>query len=164
MPTKIMIAMISMMIGVFLLGISLGIYIEGTNTMDDVPMEENTPTEDEFAPEDNEDEVTPEDVFIGDINLDVIAGHLNLEGNESVSGEIVNAIDGRTYLDNAIDIYQFDVDSFEYQNAVAFGTVLMYQTIEVNVSACNGGYILIIYDSYEGNRDELIEKFMSIKM
>lgn len=177
---KVQVLQILIVILLVVLAFFLGMLTEGVwcdNKIPLTPSIESELTSNETVPEDNEEtlieneetlteneEEPIEDIFIGDINLDVIAGHLNLEGNESAPCEIVNAIDGRTYLDNTIEIYQFDVESIEYQNAVAFGTVLMYQTIEINVSACNNGYVLIIYDSYEGNREELIEKFTSIKM
>ena len=174
---KVKVFQILIVILLVALAFLLGMLTEGVWCDNKTPLTPSIESELEAIPEDNEEapieneetlteneEEPIEDIFIGDINLDVIAGHLNLEGNESAPCEIVNAIDGRTYLDNTIEIYQFDVESIEYQNAVAFGTVLMYQTIEINVSACNNGYVLIIYDSYEGNREELIEKFTSIKM
>jgi hypothetical protein len=164
---KIKVAQIIIVILLFALGFVLGIATVCCDQDPSAPSIEDELISNETIPEDNEDEVLPEDnedMFIGDVNIDIIANCLDLGVGEPTPGGIVNTVDGRAYADGTIVIYQFDVESSEYKFAVASGTILMYQTIYVDVSACNGGYVLIIYDDYMGNREELIEKFTSIKM
>jgi hypothetical protein len=134
---------------------------ENVNTDESNKIEEAETTDSNDTTSNNDSEVTTVQSLDDVENYLKSAGVLTGEKTE-MAAEMVGAVNGFKYLDNSVEVYEFDIESEAYKKVLEtnemdltdFGT-----TIPVN--AINGKYVL--YCDESATKDDIIKVFNEMK-